>query len=216
LHDTLQAILEKIPQDGTMDQAAPINRLPRCTGPVYSFDLSSATDRLPISLQAQVLSLLFSEEVGLAWREVLVGRDYRMNSPEFRMFGNIRYAVGQPMGALSSFNMLAITHHIIVQVAAFNCGHRTWFENYALLGDDIVICDREVANAYKTIMLDLGLELSPSKGLESPFGVFEFCKRLIGPVAEYSPLGMKGMAVVLRSPAYMTSLFVDLLGKGHM
>jgi hypothetical protein len=48
-----------------------------------------------------------------------------MNAPEFRMFGNIRYAVGQPMGALSSFNMLAITHHIIVQVAAFNCGYRT-------------------------------------------------------------------------------------------
>jgi hypothetical protein len=64
-------------------------------------------------------------------------------------------------------------------------------------------------------MLDLGLELSPSKGLESPLGVFEFCKRLIGPFAEYSPLGMKGMAVVLRSPAYLTSLFVDLLGKGH-
>jgi len=65
-------------------------------------------------------------------------------------------------------------------------------------------------------MLDLGLELSPSKGLESPKGVFEFCKRLIGPLAEYSPLGMKGISVALRSPVYLTSLFLDLQGKGHI
>lgn len=65
-------------------------------------------------------------------------------------------------------------------------------------------------------MLDLGLELSPSKGLESQIGVFEFCKRLIGPLAEFSPLGMKGMSVALKSPVYLTSLFVDLQGKGHM
>jgi len=65
-------------------------------------------------------------------------------------------------------------------------------------------------------MLDLGLELSPSKGLESPLGVFEFCKRLIGPNVEFSPLGMKGISVALKSPAYLTSLFVDLLNKGHI
>lgn len=56
-------------------------------------------------------------------------------------------------------------------------------------------------------MLDLGLELSPSKGFESPIGVFEFCKRMIGPNCEFSPLGMKGISVALRSPNYLTSLF---------
>jgi hypothetical protein len=69
--------------------------------------------------------------------------------------------------------------------------------------------------AYKAIMLNLGLELSDSKGLESPKGVFEFCKRLIGPEGEYSPLGMKGLSVTLKSPAYITSLFVDLTSKGY-
>lgn len=83
------------------------------------------------------------------------------------------------------------------------------------MGDDIVICNRNVAMAYKAIMQNLGLELSPSKGLESPKGVFEFCKRLIGPEGEYSPLGMKGIGVALKSPAYLTSLFVDLAGKGY-
>lgn len=86
--------------------------------------------------------------------------------------------------------------------------------SYALLGDDIVICDSAVAHSYKSLMMDLGLELSPSKGLESPNGVFEFCKRLIGPTHEYSPIGMRGISVALKSPAYLTSLFVDLAGKG--
>jgi hypothetical protein len=124
LHDQLQSILKMIPQDGTMDQAGPINRLPKKAGPVYSFDLSSATDRLPIDLQVQVLSFIFNKEVAEAWREVLVGRPYRACSSEFKIDRDLYYSVGQPMGALSSFNMLALTHHIIVQVAAFNCGHK--------------------------------------------------------------------------------------------
>lgn len=82
------------------------------------------------------------------------------------------------------------------------------------MGDDIVISDRNVAYAYKAIMLSLGLELSDSKGFESPKGVFEFCKRLIGPDGEYSPLGMKGISVAIKSPVYLSNLFVDLHGKG--
>jgi len=66
LHDQLQSILEKIPQDGTMDQAAPINRLKGYSGPAYSFDLSAATDRLPIDLQVQILGFIFSKDVAEA------------------------------------------------------------------------------------------------------------------------------------------------------
>jgi hypothetical protein len=35
----------------------------------------------------------------------------------------VRYEVGQPMGALSSWAMLALTHHFIVQFAARRCGY---------------------------------------------------------------------------------------------
>lgn len=43
----------------------------------------------------------------------------------FRVPEYIRYAVGQPMGALSSWAMLALTHHFIVQYAAYRTGIRT-------------------------------------------------------------------------------------------
>jgi hypothetical protein len=215
LHDSIQSILSEIPQDGTMNQAGPIDRLVKGERPVYSFDLTAATDRLPIELQAQVLRFIYNKDVADAWVVLVRDRDYRAKSDEFNLDTNLRYSVGQPMGALSSFNMLAITHHIIVQIAAINCGYKVWFDDYALLGDDIVICNSQVANAYKVLMEDLGLELSPTKGLVSPIGVFEFCKRLIGPVCEFSPLGMKGISVALKSPNYIPNLFVDLMNKGY-
>jgi len=47
--------------------------------------------------------------------------------------------------------MLALTHHIIVQVAANRVG-KTRFSAYALLGDDIVIADEAVAISYHHLM----------------------------------------------------------------
>lgn len=65
---------------------------------------------------------------------------------------SVRYTVGQPMGALSSWAMLAITHHFIVQSAAWMAGvvkTRTMFSKYAVLGDDIVIWDKATAEKYQ-------------------------------------------------------------------
>jgi hypothetical protein len=59
LHDTISTILKRIPQDGTFDQGKPISILPKESSTVYSFDLSSATDRLPIDFQCQVLRFLY-------------------------------------------------------------------------------------------------------------------------------------------------------------
>lgn len=52
---------------------------------------------------------------------------------------DLRYSVGQPMGALSSWAMLALTHHAIVKIASYKAGYRRGFDLYAILGDDITI-----------------------------------------------------------------------------
>lgn len=58
LHDALFNILNDIKQDGTFDQHKPLkDLLNRGISDLYSFDLSAATDRLPIELQTQILSL---------------------------------------------------------------------------------------------------------------------------------------------------------------
>jgi hypothetical protein len=56
LHSALFAVLRMIPTDGTFDQLAPVKRLKitRKT-PVFSYDLSAATDRLPLQFQKIIL-----------------------------------------------------------------------------------------------------------------------------------------------------------------
>jgi len=93
---------------------------------------------------------------------------------------NLFYSVGQPMGALSSWAMLAVTHHFIVQYAARISGNTypgKWYDNYELLGDDIILFDESVANTYLMVMKSLGLEINLSKSVcSSKNQVNEFAK----------------------------------------
>jgi len=109
--------------------------------------------------------------------------------------------------------MLALTHHIIVQVAAFRVG-RQQFSAYALLGDDIVIADEAVALSYHTLMTQwLGVAINLSKSLTSN-EVFEFAKRLVTLDGEVTPVGPRNLAVALKSTNGILSLFTDIIGKG--
>jgi len=64
LHRELFSILRKIPSDGTFDQLAPVKRLmDQGFKRFYSFDLSAATDRLPIDIQVDILAELFGSRI---------------------------------------------------------------------------------------------------------------------------------------------------------
>jgi hypothetical protein len=94
--------------DGTFNQLGPVRRLLKRDnlGGLYSLDLSAATDRLPVSLQARILDLLFEKSgvknFGQKWQALLTSRFYSINSPKYELHDTLKYAVGQPMGALSS------------------------------------------------------------------------------------------------------------------
>jgi hypothetical protein len=186
LHDYLFSLLRIIPNDGTFDQEASVRRGQEkalISGQAFSFDLTAATDRLPAALTAQILETLTGKEISESWLRLMTDRDFWFNSQvaEKRGIkdGPYRYAVGQPMGGLSSWAGLAVTHHWIVQVSAFhaNKGH-TWYLNYELLGDDLVIFDADVAREYLKIMEVLGCEINLHKSIRSPNNpVFEFAKR---------------------------------------
>lgn len=64
--------------DGTFDQIAPVKRLLKSDqiDGLYSFDLSSATDRLPVSLQTRLLEYLIGAKLAKLWCELLVTRRY--------------------------------------------------------------------------------------------------------------------------------------------
>jgi len=114
LHDYLFDILKLIPNDGTFNQDESVDRSIEKSAKYncsYSFDLSSATDRLPRQLTSHILENLvdlqgFSEK----WENVMVDRDFSFPLSSGKKYPHLltdqeniyRYSVGQPMGSLSS------------------------------------------------------------------------------------------------------------------
>jgi len=63
-----------------------------------------------------------------------------------------------------------------------------------VLGDDIVIAHRDVADQYQSIMRDLGVGIGLAKSLVSPKGTMEFAKRYYTP-SDASPISLKEVVV---------------------
>lgn len=185
LHDFIFKFLKNLPNDGTFDQNLSVLRAKEKAarfGQSFGYDLSAATDRLPISLQIRILSDLIGSKKAELWGKILVDRDYILSSDEHLGKGvtkSLRYKVGQPMGALSSWGMLALTHHMIVQACyreVYPLTPVTWYSEYELLGDDIVLFDEKVAHAYLQFMDMIGVGINLSKSVISNNGSFEFAK----------------------------------------
>nr|DAZ90609.1 TPA_inf: RNA-dependent RNA polymerase [Egaenus convexus mitovirus 1] len=160
----------------------------------YSLDLSAATDRLPLVVQASVL-LRFTGSIPLAitWLLIIGLTTLFVVKPVSLKLCRINYTVGQGMGFYSSWAILALTHHVLVRLSALRVGLRG-FDEYLVLGDDIVIFHHDVAMEYKKVIDSLGVEISTPKSIE-PFELFgaEFASQLVheneqGLITNLSPL----------------------------
>jgi hypothetical protein len=208
LHDNIFRILREISQDGTMDQKAAFNKFlmradsfGRVGNNLSGYDLSAATDRLPIDVQVQILNEFGID--GNLWRDMLdIEWLYNLDKDN-HVF--VRYAVGQPMGAYSSWAMLALSHHVIVRVAALRNGLNPKLVNYAVLGDDIVINNDRVSSAYLLLMNELGLKISMGKSIVSK-RFTEFAKTLAGPGVDLTPLGVGLIVSAFRSHQLLPAL----------
>jgi len=232
LHKWLFGILKEIPQDGTFDQLKPIERLLKRVDSqtnIYSYDLSSATDRIPIKIQQILLACIFGQRFARTWAALLVGRPYTIPKRIAREqnVGTrfLHYAVGQPMGAYSSWGMLALVHHAMVQYSAQRAGINGWFTLYAVLGDDIVIANDRVAKKYRILCRLLGVEIGLAKSLVSSGKTLEFAKRFFYEGSDLSGMPTKfwaaaqsqsGVACALAAwyPSGTLGNFVRALGGG--
>lgn len=204
LHDGISSLLKRLPQDGTFDQEAPLDKLIKRTPKdqtFYSYDLSAATDRLPLDVQRDILNIL-NPLLGSLWYHLLKDIPYFYNGKY------VKYAVGQPMGAYSSFAMLALTHHVLVRHAALKAGIHN-FKDYALLGDDIVIANDVVASNYLELMETLGVKINLSKSVVSK-DIAEFAKKWKAIGVNYSPIGAGLILQATRNKYFLGSLLADL------
>nr|UBR58459.1 putative RNA-dependent RNA polymerase [Rhizoctonia solani mitovirus 1] len=218
-HDLVAGILRSIPQDGTFNQNAIASKVKEFTATagnsLFSFDLTAATDRLPVILQRRIISHIIKiDRFALLWQKVLTFRDFSLGNGH-----SVRYAVGQPMGAKSSFPMLGLTHHIIVQIAALRVGFSTMFKDYVILGDDIMIANEKVATQYRRIMESLGLAISQHKSIISTNSttsaqIAEICRRVFVRGIEITPLPMKLIANVFENGSMFLQLQEKLTERG--
>jgi len=115
----------------------------------------------------------------------------------------VLYGAGQPMGAYSSWPIMALTHHVIIQVSAIRAGvsrvnSRYPFTGYILLGDDLRIDNDLVASEYKSLISTLGMPYSEAKTHSSKDG-FEFAKRWFYKGEEVSGFAISGLLSVWKS-----------------
>jgi len=98
LHRHLNGILAKIKEDCTFDHSSFKSKLPK-VGPYYSFDLTNATDRLPLELQKTIIKwIVRSDERGDDWATLMSGLEFVHKDSQ----KSYKYETGQPMGLYSS------------------------------------------------------------------------------------------------------------------
>lgn len=176
VHDWLMQVLRRIPMDGTLHQHKPLDRLVG-NQTCYSFDLKSATDRWPVLFLFEVFKVCFGQPFAssvvnsaLAFNFFEVPFVKKKDSPVY-------FRGGQPLGYYSSWPLFTLTHHIIIWWCAEQIYPGQLFDRYAVLGDDVLITDQEVARVYETALGRLGVSNNYQKSLISTTGSAEFAKR---------------------------------------
>jgi hypothetical protein len=152
----------------------------------WSLDLSSATDRFPRLLQMRLLSHMYNMKYASAWEKHLGDISFKT------LEGNsIKYKVGQPMGTYSSWICFTLAHHLVVHYAA-KLSNIDNFDQYIILGDDIVIKNDIVAKNYIKIINKLGVDISLTKTHVSK-DTYEFAKRWIKQGKEVTGIPVRGI-----------------------
>jgi hypothetical protein len=223
LHDWMFEILAKLPQDATFDQEGKVTEFSaRGYTDIWSLDLKSATDTIPLALYRALFSYVLPQRIVDLWLELLVNRDFKVPTSMMKSHPGsgtqVRYNTGQPMGALTSWASMALIHHAIVLYAAVNVGEIRRssilsFIDYLVLGDDIVIANRKVAEEYMRLCASLGIQIGLAKSYVSSKGMFNFANQTFVGAHNYSPLSMKEEAQITSLPA-RTELVLRAVRRG--
>lgn len=223
VHEWMFSVLRLLPTDATFDQEGKVEAFAnKGYRDIYSLDLKSATDTIPMDLYIKLFRPIFGDTIVNLWKALLIDRDFLIPS-ELREAGTyfagtrlqavlqhgvrglltrldkdrkVRYGTGQPMGALSSWSSMALVHHLLVQYSAWT--HvvsqgkiMSWFMDYLVLGDDVVIADKQVAETYQSILASFGITVGLAKSFVSKDGMFNFANQSFVGKDNISPLSLR-------------------------
>jgi hypothetical protein len=142
---------------------------------VYAYDASNYTERLPLEIQLSILKGLkstgFITEFDYKVFELASRGQYKDTLHD----RTLRYKVGQPQGFGPSFNVATMAHLAIIHSCITKPHQHTLF---SVIGDDVVIADKELADAYVKQMAVLGMQINQEKSLISD-SVSEYAGKII-------------------------------------
>lgn len=224
VHDWLMGVLGTLETDGTFNQERPLDNLvgERCC---YCFDLKSATDRWPLQIMFEVMQYCFGRAFASSVRSALAINIFEVPFVK-RRHSAVCFVSGQPLGYYSSWPLFALSHHILVWWCAEQVYPGVRFDRYGILGDDVVIADREVARIYEQTLGRINVGISYQKSLISDSGAAEFAKRFrvnglrtdLSPVSAralcnfYHPYGLIALGLKYRCQRFSTLCRIGGMG----
>jgi hypothetical protein len=170
----LYHVLRQLPNDATFDQdkfdTYITNRVTNDNLYIGSVDLSKATDNLPLSWGVEIVNSLrhyFGEEGRHLGDEQIRSIElfYTVARAKWEDEGYLmEWDVGQPLGSVTSFAMLGLTHNILLESISLTCGIS--HSPYRVLGDDVVIGNKKVRKRYIAELRSRAVPLSLHKSYD--------------------------------------------------
>jgi hypothetical protein len=199
MKEVLFGVLRSLPWDCCFDQSKGVERVRTWLNQgktCYSVDLSDATNNASWIMQVHLLetlgvnksdiNLLHSVNTGLyrnPWYESGYGEEY------------LQWNVGQPLGTGPSFAVFSLFHAylVIASMVKAKVSLKYVTDTFVILGDDIVINDQRVHQAYRNTLKLISAPVSEAKCLESPKAA-EFAGVLITSECSYRGWKFKDVA----------------------
>jgi hypothetical protein len=139
---------------------------------MFAVDLSDATNLFPLSLQI----ILLKSIRGINSEDISLFEEISTLPWLSRTHGLVQWTKGQPLGLYPSFGVFTLTHGILLR--ALEESLQLPEGNFRVLGDDVVISDPSLHNAYREVLQKLRMPVSEDKTLKSR-EVTEFAGRVI-------------------------------------
>jgi hypothetical protein len=206
----LRAITGRLPRNAQFDQSRFDNEIQENLDHGFAgcWDLSSATDWLPLSWFS-----IFADHFGWFDNDPIGKWSYQLFQDASRGFWDndganssnelVRWQRGQPLGTWPSFEVLTITHTLVLESLSLLLGRLD--SPYAILGDDNVIFDWRLWVNYSRVMRRAGNPISEHKSYSG--NMVEFAGKVF----------VKHQARAYSSnltPVYLTNLFDFQISAG--
>jgi len=221
IHDHHFSWLKNQTEDGTHDQYRVKRLCSSWTNGVFnhidsphSLDLTEATNRAPAVLQLEIIRQMYGDQIAKDWYDLCTNRKFL--SPDGK---RLEYSVGQPMGTYTSWSTFTIMNHMLVRMSSIieNIDYIN-YNQYLIIGDDVVTKSTTLSDRYTSILKDIGVDVSPTKGYtyttnlsfikngEVDTNVAEIAKSVFLNGVEITPLRPQALNLMFKDPSsFMTA-----------